>query len=63
MYVITGATGNIGSELSKLLLENGKHVKAVSRNGEKIKDLIEKGAEPAIGDQGDVDFLTKTFTG
>ena len=63
MYVITGATGNTGSEVVRQLLEAGKKAKAISRNEEHIKPFVEKGAIAAIGNLEDTDFLTKTFEG
>lgn len=61
MFVITGATGNIGGEIAKELLAQGKKVKAVVRNAEKAKSL--QGAELAVGDIHDVKFLTEAFKG
>ena len=63
MYVITGATGNTGSEVVRQLLEAGKKAKAISRNEEHVKPFVEKGAIAAIGNLEDTDFLTKTFEG
>ncbi len=63
MYVITGATGNTGSEVVKQLLEAGKKVKAISRNKEHLKPFVEKGAVEAIGELEDTNFLTKVFEG
>ncbi len=61
MFVITGATGNIGSKIAKGLLDKGKKVKAIVRNPAKAKDL--QGAELAVGDVTDVKFLTEAFKG
>jgi uncharacterized protein YbjT (DUF2867 family) len=63
MYAITGAPGNTGKVISKILLEKGKRVRAIGRNAEKIKDLTKLGAESAIGDLNDENFLTKAFSG
>jgi uncharacterized protein YbjT (DUF2867 family) len=63
MYVITGATGNTGKRISEALLAAGKSVTVISRDAEKVKDLVAKGAIAAIGDLHDVAFLAQTFKG
>ena len=63
MYIITGATGHTGKRISEALLAAGKSVTVVSRNAEKVADLVAKGAVSAIGDLADADFLTQTFKG
>lgn len=63
MYVIIGGTGNTGGRISDILLSNGKKVKVIGRNPDKIKILKEKGAEISSGDLKDSFFLTKTFKG
>ncbi|WP_338765139.1 NmrA family NAD(P)-binding protein [Bernardetia sp. ABR2-2B] len=63
MYVITGATGNTGSEVVNRLLAAGKKVKAISRSEERLQSFVEKGAIPAVGELEDTNFLTKTFEG
>ncbi len=63
MYVLTGATGNIGKLVATELLANGKKVRAISRNADKLKELIAKGAEPFIGDVYDAEFVNRAFAG
>jgi uncharacterized protein YbjT (DUF2867 family) len=63
MYVITGATGNIGSKITTELLEKGKKVKAIVRDLNKAKSLQDKGAELAKGDLSDTNFLTNAIKG
>jgi uncharacterized protein YbjT (DUF2867 family) len=63
MYVIVGATGNTGKRISESLLAAGKQVTVVSRDAEKVIDLVAKGAKAAIGDLHDVAFLTQTLKG
>jgi uncharacterized protein YbjT (DUF2867 family) len=46
---VVGATGYIGYRLSKKLLEAGHEVRALSRGGAKLDQLVELGAEPFIG--------------
>ncbi len=63
MYVITGATGNTGSEVVERLLAAGKKVKAISRSAGHLQKFVDKGAIAAIGELEDTDFLTKAFEG
>lgn len=63
MYVILGASGHTGKEISKALLAAGKQVTVVGRSEANLADLLALGAKTAIGDLEDSDFLTKTFTG
>lgn len=61
IYVVTGATGNIGSKLTKTLLGKGNKVRAIGRNTERLKPLVEKGAESFVGSLEDAAFLTHAF--
>jgi uncharacterized protein YbjT (DUF2867 family) len=63
MYVITGATGNIGRTLAEILLDAGKPVKVIGRSADRLKPLADKGAEIAVGSLEDEAFLTETFRG
>lgn len=62
MFVITGATGNIGSKLTGILLSQGQKVRVVGRNSEKLQGFVDKGAEAAVGDLRDTGFLTRTLS-
>jgi len=61
MYVIIGASGNTGSIVANRLLDAGKQVRVVSRSEDHLKPLLEKGAEPAIGDLEDKSFTNQLF--
>ena len=63
MYVIMGSTGNTGKLIVRALLKAGKRIRVISRDESKLKDLVERGAEPAIGKILNVKFLTKAFEG
>lgn len=63
MYVITGATGNIGSKVAEKLLAKGEKVRIIARNADKLRWLVDKGAEAAIGNLKDTTFVTRAFTG
>ena len=58
MYVIMGATGNIGSKLANILLDKGEKVKVIGRSAERLQPFVDHGAEAAVGDVSDVGFLT-----
>jgi uncharacterized protein YbjT (DUF2867 family) len=57
--LITGATGNIGSQVIPALLENGVNVRAYVRNPEKAKQLEAAGVQVFMGDFLDQDALNK----
>jgi uncharacterized protein YbjT (DUF2867 family) len=61
MYTVLGATGNIGSVITKKLLEKGEKVRVVGRNAARLHPFVQKGAEPFIGDVTDVAALTRAF--
>ena len=63
MYVIIGATGNIGKLITETLLSEGKTVKAISRSAERLQPLVKKGAVPFVGQLEDQDFLLDVFKG
>ena len=63
MYVIMGATGNIGSKLANILLDKGEKVKVIGRSAERLKPFVDHGAEAAVGDVSDVGFLINVFKG
>ena len=61
MYVITGATGNIGRLIVGKLLERGKRVRAIARDAGRLKALADLGAETLSGSVDDAGFLTRAF--
>ncbi len=63
MYVITGATGNIGSKITEKLLSQGKPVRVIGRSEERLKALTGGRGEIMAGDMADSEFLTTAFTG
>jgi uncharacterized protein YbjT (DUF2867 family) len=60
MYVVVGATGNTGSIVTKTLLSQGKKVRAIGRNAERLNSL---GAEPFVGDITDAESMKRAFAG
>ncbi len=63
MFVVTGATGKVGGGIAEKLLADGKQVRAVGRNREKLAALEKQGAEIALGNMEDAVFLAKNFVG
>jgi uncharacterized protein YbjT (DUF2867 family) len=63
MYTILGATGNVGSVITRTLLEKGEKVRVFGRSADKLKAFGEKGAEAQVGDITDANALTKALTG
>ncbi|HCK81249.1 MAG TPA: NAD(P)H-binding protein [Candidatus Competibacter sp.] len=63
MYVILGSSGNISSEIARLLLAQGQSVRVVGRDPQRLDALSAAGAEPAVGTIEDVGFLSAVFRG
>lgn len=63
MYAITGATGNIGSQIAEILLATGEKVRVIGRNAARLQRFVDKGAEAAVGDLKESSFVTRAFTG
>ena len=53
MILVTGATGNAGSQVVRALLERGQTVRAFVRDPGKARSLFGDGAELALGDFAD----------
>ena len=63
MITVMGATGQVGKEVTRRLLEGGRKVRALGRSVAKLADLRERGAETMAGDAADAAFLTDAFAG
>jgi len=61
MYSIMGAAGNISGKLAGLLLEKNQKVRIIGRSTERLQTLIDSGAEAAVGNAADSDFLSEAF--
>lgn len=61
IYVVTGATGNIGKRLAEKLLAVGKTVRVVGREATKLSSLVDKGAIAYVGSLEDESFLATAF--
>jgi (4-alkanoyl-5-oxo-2,5-dihydrofuran-3-yl)methyl phosphate reductase len=62
MILVTGATGNIGSELVKLLVAKGEAVRVISRDEKKVSHL-EPAVQRVIGDRHDPSIVHKAAQG
>ena len=63
MYVIMGATGNIGSKLAKILLDKDEKITVIGRSAERLQPFVDRGAIATIGEIADTGFLTNAFKG
>jgi len=63
MYTVLGATGNIGSVITKKLLEKGEKVRVVGRNPGRLQQYVHRGAEAFVADVKNPEALTKALTG
>jgi uncharacterized protein YbjT (DUF2867 family) len=63
MILVTGATGNAGSQVVRALLERGRDVRAFVRDPDKARRLFGDGAELAVGDFADRSALRAALDG
>lgn len=63
VYVVTGATGNIGSKIVEKLLAAKLKVRAIARPSERLKALASKGAQAFPATLDDAGSITHGFTG
>ena len=62
MIFVTGATGNVGSEVVRALLEGGEHVRALVPSADEAARLP-AGVEGFVGDLNEPDSLVEAFEG
>ena len=63
MILVTGATGKVGSELVRLLAEQGAPARALIHTPDKAAPIQRLGLETAVGDFGKPDTLDAAMTG
>src|SRR5437764_7691021 len=63
MYVLMGANGNITSKLAGKLCRDGRKVRVIGRNAERMASLRTAGAELSTGNASDALFLEQSFKG
>lgn len=63
MFVLMGANGNITSRAAQTLLNQNRPVRVIGRKAESLVALKAAGADLAIGDAANADFLAQAFRG
>jgi len=63
MYVVTGATGNTGRVVANRLLDQGKKVRVIGRNRERLQPFVARGAEAFVADLSDQAAVKQAFAG
>jgi uncharacterized protein YbjT (DUF2867 family) len=63
MYVVTGATGNTGHVVATRLLDQGKKVRVIGRNRERLQPFVARGAEAFVADLSDQTAVKQAFSG
>lgn len=63
MITIMGASGNTGRVAAESLLKQGEKVRVIARSKDHLKALVDKGAEPAVGEAANARFLADAFRG
>ena len=63
MYVLMGSNGNITSQAIRLLLQRGHRIRVIGRSANYLATLQQFGAEVAVGDAREEDFLSRAFEG
>ncbi|NRQ31865.1 NmrA family NAD(P)-binding protein [Nonomuraea sp. NN258] len=60
-YAVTAATGHVGGHAARELLRAGHRVRAMGRDGGRLKELEAEGADPFVGDLADRGFVEEAF--
>jgi uncharacterized protein YbjT (DUF2867 family) len=63
MYTVIGATGNTGRVVADDLLAAGLPVRVIGRSEERLTPFVERGAEAAVGDVSDAEFVARACDG
>jgi NAD(P)H dehydrogenase (quinone) len=63
MFTVMGVTGKVGGTVARILLAEGKRVRAVVREAAKGDPWAAQGCDVAIADIKDAEALTKAFQG
>lgn len=63
LYVICGATGHVGTVITRILLEQQKRVRVVARHAEGLKPYVDRGAQVQTGSLEDEKFVRQAFGG
>ncbi len=63
MFTVIGATGNTGRVVADDLLAGGHAVRVVGRSEERLAAFVARGAEAAVGDVSDAEFVAEACDG
>ncbi|RJQ83307.1 MAG: NAD-dependent epimerase/dehydratase family protein [Desulfobacteraceae bacterium] len=63
MIAVTGATGNIGSKLTRILLDKGEKVLCIARHADKLIPFTDRGAGAVAISLAQTDLLAEAFYG
>ncbi len=63
MYAVIGATGNTGRVVAENLLTAGLPVRVIGRTEDRLAPFVEQGAEAAVGDVSDAEFIAGVCDG
>ena len=63
MYAVIGATGNTGRVVAENLLAAGLPVRVIGRTEDRLAPFVEQGAEAAVGDVSDAEFIAGVCDG
>jgi uncharacterized protein YbjT (DUF2867 family) len=63
MYAVTGATGNTGRVVAEALLAAGADVQVIGRTEDRLRSLVDKGAQPFVGSVDDAQAMSIAFSG
>ena len=63
MYTVLGATGNIGSVITNVLLDMGEKVRVVGRDAGNLQPFVSRGAEAFPADVVDEEAMSRALTG
>jgi uncharacterized protein YbjT (DUF2867 family) len=61
MIAVMGASGNVGSQTSDRLLQDGQDVRVFGRSAERLEPLRQRGAEVVVGDALNTEDLHELF--
>lgn len=61
LYIVTGATGFLGNNIVRILLERGCKVRCFARSEDKIRDLFGNKVECVVGDICNPDDVARAF--
>lgn len=63
MIFVTALTGSIGSRVLQRLLDRGEPVRVIARDPSRLSVEARERAEVVRGSHGDVDVVTRAFSG